>query len=218
MKKNYSDLIKRIITIVVGALTAIIFITSITIFILGLIAQENNNTLRIFGYSYAIVATGSMEPVIKPGDFILYDDSSIDEVQIDDIIIFYSKINDKTICHRVIGYLYNSNNEIELITQGDANSVPDSDIISSSEGNFMGIVVKIMPLMGIGNSILNYKSMIFVIIGFIFAVLIVKEVLTIKKQIIISRAEKEKADFIEQTKKEIMVELLNEMKEKNKKE
>jgi len=88
----------------------------------------------------SVIVTGSMEPAIKPGDIVLVKKINGEDVKINDVIVYRSgKIN---ITHRVI--------KIENIegkkyqTQGDANGVPDADLVLPEQvrGKVIGVIPK----------------------------------------------------------------------------
>lgn len=76
--------------------------------------------VNVFGYSYFVVATGSMSGEIEVDDIIFI--KLTDNVNVDDIITFKNNDGD-IITHRVI--IKNGN---EIITKGDANNSADDPI------------------------------------------------------------------------------------------
>ncbi|MCR5485714.1 MAG: signal peptidase I [Clostridiales bacterium] len=82
----------------------------------------------IFGYGILNVVTGSMVPVINPGDVIIVKKIDASEIKKDDVICFYS--TDPSIfglpnTHRVIEVGKDENGRLEFTTKGDANSLED---------------------------------------------------------------------------------------------
>lgn len=106
-----------------------------------------------FGYSHAIVLTGSMEPTIKAGDLIIFKKQA--EYSVGDIITF--GLRGTCVTHRII-----DKTESGFITQGDANNTPDLSTVPSDE--ILGEVQYVIP--NGGNAILKLRSPIglFVII------------------------------------------------------
>ena len=90
-----------------------------------------------FGYSVFEVQTGSMNPEINPGDWIIVKAS--DDINLKDIITY--KNNGEYITHRVIG-TYNKT----YVTKGDANNSKDEPIDAKQ---VVGKVIKILPTFGI---------------------------------------------------------------------
>lgn len=93
----------------------------------------------VFGYSSAVVLSGSMEPTLSVDDLIIvkkYDDS---EYQVNDTIVFQSG-NSCTV-HRIISI----NEDGTLTTQGDANNASDEPI---EYKQIKGKVIMIVPSVG----------------------------------------------------------------------
>lgn len=91
----------------------------------------------IFGYSTAVIASGSMEPALSVDDLILnHSQSSYAE---GDIITFRS--GDSLTTHRIVAIT-----EEGYVTQGDANNAADLDTVSSNA--IVGRVVRIIPHVG----------------------------------------------------------------------
>lgn len=103
------------------------------------------NYPKIFGYSHAIVLTGSMEPTIKAGDLIIFKEQP--EYDVGDIITY--GLQGTCVTHRVI-----EKSDDGFVTQGDANNTPDKKIISPYE--ILGEVEYIVP--NGGNVILKLRS------------------------------------------------------------
>jgi len=89
----------------------------------------------IFGYGKAVVATGSMEPVIEPGDMIIFHEQG--NYEAGDIVVFEAE---NFVTHRIIETTENG-----FITQGDANNKDDGEIHGEQ---IIGKVVYIVPKVG----------------------------------------------------------------------
>lgn len=72
-----------------------------------------------FGKKPLVVVSGSMQPILKVGGILYYEETNIKDFQKNDILVF--KLNDHTISHRIFdikdGY---------FVTKGDANTSIDS--------------------------------------------------------------------------------------------
>ena len=77
----------------------------------------------IFGFGYAVVESGSMEPAIKKGDIIIVRKKN--DYNVKDIVTYKSK-GSKSTTHRII-----EKNGGKYITQGDANNAADEEIDKS---------------------------------------------------------------------------------------
>jgi signal peptidase len=90
----------------------------------------------------SVIITGSMEPLIKPGDIVLLKKTDGEKVNINEIIEYRDeKIN---ITHRVID-IKNSEKGKKYQTMGDANGIPDAELVSPEQvrGKVIGVVPKI---------------------------------------------------------------------------
>lgn len=77
------------------------------------------------------VLTGSMEPVISPGDMIVVRgvDSPAD-VRVGDVVTFQPVSNDPAlITHRVVEKRFGSGSGVSFVTRGDANGADDDPIV-----------------------------------------------------------------------------------------
>lgn len=108
------------------------------------IVSEKSQGLRVI-----TLTSGSMEPVIPVPSVVFTRPST--NYQVGDIIT-YKEVSAKTnlsfkrtITHRIIEEKNNSGNKI-FITQGDANKVPDTQVVKKDE--ILGKVVLILPYLG----------------------------------------------------------------------
>lgn len=98
-----------------------------------------NGMPKFFGFSFAIVATGSMEPEISIGDFIVNKDQ--DTYALGDVITFYDSQRQEYVTHRII-LVENEN----YLTKGDANNGADRFTVPKSA--VVGKVVGKIPKVG----------------------------------------------------------------------
>lgn len=96
-----------------------VMLICILIFVIYLKFFAKVKNIEIFGYSFFIVKTGSMEPNINSGELIIIKEQ--DEYKENEIITY--KENDVYITHRIIEKKDNS-----YITKGDLNNENDSEI------------------------------------------------------------------------------------------
>lgn len=97
--------------------------------------------LSIIGLNFYIVPTGSMEPNIRAGSFVLINENAkYSEIKKGDIIV-YSTDKGNQIIHRAIEV-----SKEGIIVQGDANPIPDVEIIT--ELNFVGKFIFGIPEIG----------------------------------------------------------------------
>lgn len=110
--------------------------------------------LPLFGFRMYTVQTGSMEPKIKIGDYIIVKSSS--NYKLGDIVTYKNKENEY-ITHRIIKI-----NDDNIITQGDANNTSDNPI---KKEQIIGKVVYIFKFIKKTKTI--FSSPIFWILTFI---------------------------------------------------
>jgi len=108
--------------------------------LIGLIAVWSSTGL--LGFTPTIIASGSMQPALNPGDITLIIKAPASTIKIGDIIQ-YQTAEAPTI-HRVID-TYTQGNTLWFVTQGDANNAPDDPV---NERNIMGKVVFTIPQLG----------------------------------------------------------------------
>ena len=109
--------IKEIVSVAVLAI-AIAFTAYV------MVMNIRGKAVTLFGYSVLRVVTGSMEPTIFTGDYILVHETDPKGLTEGDIITYYTEdeeIKDLLVTHRIIKV----NEDGTFITQGDANPVAD---------------------------------------------------------------------------------------------
>ena len=102
----------------------------------------------VFPIYPSVIATGSMEPMIKPGDVILVkkiiDMEGINNLKAGDIIQF--KRDAILISHRIIEIKENKEDGTIYRTQGDNNSGPDMELVKPE--NIKGTIAYVVPKIG----------------------------------------------------------------------
>lgn len=107
------SLLKKVIKVTLSAISYV-FIGLLLIWVcISFIGFIQKKPVKIFGYGYAVVASGSMEPSVHTGSFVIIYDKSFEEIEVGDIIVYQSKTDDKNIVHRVI------QTEGGIVTKGD---------------------------------------------------------------------------------------------------
>ena len=124
MSKKVVRILKTTASVIWWAL----LVGGVVLVITLLAAHMRGEVPRLFGYSLINIVSGSMEPDIKKGSYILIEEVDPSEVEKDDIICFYS--TDPSIygypnTHCVIEEPYMENGEYYYVTQGTANPIPD---------------------------------------------------------------------------------------------
>ena len=108
--------------------------------LIGLIAVWSSTGL--LGFTPTIIASGSMQPALNPGDITLIISAPVATIKIGDIIQY--RTADAPTIHRVIDK-YESSGSLWFITQGDANNAPDDPV---NERNIIGKAVFTIPQLG----------------------------------------------------------------------
>lgn len=92
----------------------------------------------VFGYSSAVVVSGSMSGAIEVNDMIFT--KACDDYAVGDIIMFVS--GKSAVTHRIV-----ERTEDGFITKGDANNTPDAQIVTVE--NIVGKVIFVVPGFGL---------------------------------------------------------------------
>lgn len=124
---------KKVAYILNMLLTVAIFVISMGILAGAVSARIKDKTPSIFGYTLHIVVTGSMEPQIKAGDFVLAKKCAVEEVEQGDYIVFRSanpSLKGMIIIHEAI-LITESGGEIIITTKGTNNDDKDSYPVKS---------------------------------------------------------------------------------------
>jgi signal peptidase I len=175
---------KKPVKWILGGFSALIFIFAIWVMISGTIAQQRGELLWIFGYSYSIVsdATDSMvgdrEDSIEPGDIVFYKKTSYEDIEVDDIIIFYNSDSKIIVVHRVIG----TDDDGHYITKGDNNSAADREPVTP-ETYRDGKAIMATSFLSLGTVVINYRNIIFLVIVLLLVGLLVSELVKIIRHV-----------------------------------
>ncbi len=217
METKSEKQVRKTFTIFGWVITGVLLLLVLLLLIFGLSSMKKGKMMKIFGYSYSVIASESMKPTINVNDIILikcnYD---FDDIEVDDIIVFYNPQEKKNISHRVVARLEDNS----LQTCGDHNNgLVDSFHVT--EEYYIGKVVKYGRCLGIGALITNGRAVFFIALAAIFLYIIVSEFINIYK-ITMKKKHEERMKEIEETKKkqeeELRAEILKELQEEMKKE
>ncbi len=108
-------------------------------------------TVGVFPIYPSVVLTGSMEPLIYPGDAILIkkiqEEEQIYSLAEGDVINF--ERDNINITHRIIEVIYDDAGNVSFRTKGDNNNAADSRIVEPNEVN--GTIEGIVPKVGMLN-------------------------------------------------------------------
>ena len=97
----------------------------------------------IMGWETAAVVSGSMMPVIEPGDVVAYADYEGGDLRPGVIIAFRDRGRDELVTHRIVG----TDDEGNYLTKGDANAHMDSTPLEADQ--IMGVARLVVPNAGL---------------------------------------------------------------------
>ena len=92
---------------------------------------------ELFGWSRAVILSGSMEPSMSIGDLVIVHREK--EYRVGDIVVFDS--GGLSVTHRILEKAQEG-----FVTKGDANNVPDKELLS--ENHIIGRVAGVIPMVG----------------------------------------------------------------------
>lgn len=152
--------LKNIYQTVVICLTFGLFALTIYILIAGVNAAKNNEMMSIFGYTYSVVPTDSMEPEINVGDSVIGKKESFDNLEIGDDVIYHYVYEDIDIyvVHRIIRY----DEGYGFKTQGI--NTKQEDPIYVTKDNYVSTVVWSGSLANIGEIVLKNRGTLFLVL------------------------------------------------------
>jgi signal peptidase I len=99
----------------------------------------------VFPFQPSVIPTGSMMPVINPGDVVIVAKTSGSQVKLGDIIEYRNPRENVNIVHRVIEVRGEGEQKI-FVAKGDNNNAPDIDPVPQQ--NVIGKVVFNVPKLG----------------------------------------------------------------------
>jgi len=103
---------------------------------------------RILGYQTLTMLTGSMSPLIGPGDVVVTAPIPAGNVKVGDIITYRIPVEDHRVeTHRVVDVMRNADGAITVQTKGDANNGLDP-WLATLDGNVAYKEVASIPYLG----------------------------------------------------------------------
>ena len=152
---------------------ALILVAVLMVSILS--AKIRGKVPSIFGYSVLNIVSGSMEPEIKEGTYILVKRGSAENIKEDQIISFYSEDPDIygfPNTHRVVEAPIRVDGGFEFVTKGDAND--EKDGVTAKSDKIIGVYVKEIKFLTQLSNSLGGNTMFIIIavmmMGFTFMV------------------------------------------------
>ncbi len=140
------DTKKKIAGRILSVAGSILVVLLIALIIFLVANQVAGRVPMLFGRAIVRIQTGSMEPEIPTGAYILLRPASPEDIKPDDIITFYSDdpvILGKPNTHRVLE-VAGSEGERRFVTKGDANPIKDS--VDARGEALIGVYVRTLPV------------------------------------------------------------------------
>lgn len=172
---------KKIIKLIGNIIFIFVLVILVCVIYLNVAYSMNRNSIpSIAGVRMMTVLSGSMRPMLEPGDVIFTKET--EDIDNNDVITF--KKNRIIITHRIIEVVQ-ENNKVAYRTKGDNNNVEDNALVYKNEilGKYMFKVSK----MGYAMEFFRSK-MGLIIIGSIVGLLVIFEVI---KGVVTSNKNKE---------------------------
>lgn len=185
-------MVKNVLTKIVNAVSLIIIAAAVLV-LLSVVMTKSGQAPNILGYSMFRVMTGSMEPSIPTGSLILVRQTDPREIEVNDVISFYSQdpaLGGAVNTHRVTE-VSSDNGRLVFGTKGDANNVPD--IYPVYENMLVGKVVGTSYFLGVLVRLLANPIVFIPLIAIpLFAMIILNVRDTVKAAKTIAREEEER--------------------------
>lgn len=125
--------------------TLFIIFMLVMIFFISITAQSRltGSEPSILGHRIYIVESGSMLPALKIDSMLIVKEVAPNEIQIGDIVSYYTNNTDTRVTHRVVDIQDNGNT---FITRGDANNADDPNPLDKER--LIGKVIFPIPFVG----------------------------------------------------------------------
>lgn len=165
--------------------------------------------VNVFGRYVLRVMTGSMEPSLHTGDYIVVKKVDTKSIKKDDVITFYSEesdVNGKLVTHRVVGIEPDGSFQ----TMGDANPVADHKLVRPDQ--VVGKYVRKARFFRWVSSFADSKKILLVLVIIPLTLIAFYEMKTVVKLGIKAKLE-DKEDY-EQRKQELMREAIEKEKQR----
>ena len=112
---------------------------------------------RVAGATPYTVLTGSMEPTLSPGTLIVVKPVAPTELVAGDVITFQMEPGNPAVnTHRITQVAYDAQGAPRFLTQGDANNVPDRDLLVPEQ--IRGRLWYSVPYLGYANTAVTGES------------------------------------------------------------
>ena len=152
----------KVLSTIITVLLVLVILFNVT----NLVLRQTSNELQptIFGYSSAIIISGSMAPTINVNDLVIYKEK--ESYGVGDVVIYANFGGKSLTTHRIVGEA-----EDGFITRGDANNTEDMYHIRNED--IYGAVWCVIPYVGVVSEIMMKPVgiMLVVLLGFVLVAL-----------------------------------------------
>lgn len=102
---------------------------------------------RVGGGTPYTILTGSMQPTYPPGTLVVVRPTPFQDLRVGDVVTFQLRSGERpVVTHRVVGRTVDAQERPALLTQGDANPVPDVEPVIAEQ--IRGTVWYAVPWLG----------------------------------------------------------------------
>ena len=166
-KNKVLDIVSKVLLLIAVVFTSYVMIMNF-----------QGKAASVFGYSILKVATGSMEPTIDTGEYIIVKKTDVKDINVGDIITYYSEdpeIKDFMVTHRVIRL----NEDGTFVTMGDAN--PVEDYIDVKPERILGRFVRKSHFFGVIGGFANVRKIVLAGVTIVILVMATYELRSLTK-------------------------------------
>ena len=126
MEKKKGNTVFKVFKYIIYSILIIVLLINFIIIIQSKINKDK--VPSIFGYKPFIVLSGSMQPNIVIGDLVFVKSTSVDKLDVNDVIAFRDDDNTVT-THRIVSIDTKTFGERCFVTKGDSNNVKDEKLV-----------------------------------------------------------------------------------------
>ena len=114
----------------------------------------------LWGSKPLVIMSGSMEPILKVGGILYYEEIDLNDFKDGDILVYQTK--EHIISHRIVDVIDDS-----FITKGDANNTFDSNLVNGNQVLGRGTNWSIPYIGYYADFIYNHKYLLYISLGLI---------------------------------------------------
>lgn len=193
--------------------TLLIFLLTMYVLIFGAISIRNNELLNIFGYSYGLVPSDSMDGIapegsdinsFKRGSVIIVKFTDFDDLKINDVVVFKSEEEGIPLkVHRIV-----EEHDSYYVTKGDnpSSSLDIDDLVTKDK--YQAKVTNVFYLFGIASMFTNFRGIILLVIIIVLIVSMLNQIYNLVK----NHNDKKTNEISEEELEELIEARLNEIK------